>query len=86
MHVRLLTIAAAGLMSTSAFAAQPPVKAQVRPAAQPQPAPAQVMLASADDSQTASAADQPVQAPAKKPVRGRVTTCRCGDEPPQPEK
>ena len=86
MHVRLLTIAAAGLMSTSAFAAQQPAKPQLRPAVEPQPAAAQVILASADDSRTVSAADQQVQATPKKPVRGRVTTCRCGDEPAQPER
>jgi hypothetical protein len=84
MNARFIPIATAALMSTSAFAAEP-VKPPVQPAAQPQPAHAQVMLASADDVRTPSAADQQVPASQERP-RGRVTTCRCGDPQPQPEQ
>ena len=80
MHGRFALIAVAALMSTSAFAAEP-VKPPVQPAVQPQPARAQVVLASADDVRIPSTADQQAAATPKRP-RGRVTTCRCGD--PQP--
>jgi hypothetical protein len=84
MRVRFMPIAAATLMSTGAFAAEP-VKPPVQHAAQRQPAPAQVVLASADDIRAPSAADQQVTTVPKRP-RGRVTTCRCGDPQAQPEQ
>lgn len=84
MHARFVLIAAATVMSTSAFAAEP-VKPPVQPAAQPQTTTAQVVLASADDVRTPSASDQQSTTPPKRP-RGRVTTCRCGDSAAQPEQ
>ena len=84
MPVRFVLIAAATLTSGTAFAAQP-VKPPVQPAAQPQPAPAQVLLASVDDVRAPSTADQPASTPAKRPRIGRVTTCRCGGQEAQPD-
>ena len=76
MHARFVLIAAATLISGSAFAAGP-AKPPVPAAQQPQPAQPQVVLASADDLRGASA-DQPTQSPPKRRI-ARVTTCRCGD-------
>ena len=84
MHVRFVLIAVAMVTSSSAFAAEP-AKPPVQPAAQPQPAPAQVVLASADDVRAPLASDQQAPTPAKRPRIGRVTTCRCGDQPAQPD-
>lgn len=84
MHARLVLIAAASVMSTSAFAAEP-VKPPVQPAAQPQTATAQVLLASADEVRAPSSRDQQSTLPPKRP-HGRVTTCRCGDSQGQPEQ
>ena len=84
MTARFVLIAAAALVSTSAFAAEP-VKPPVQPAAQPQPARPQVVLASGEDVRAPSAADQQMPAVPKRP-RGRVTTCRCGDPQPEPEQ
>ena len=83
MHARFVLIAAASLASGTAFAAEP-VKPPVQPAGQRQPAPPQVVLASADDVRVPSTTEQPQTAP-KRP-RGRVTTCRCGDPEAQPEQ
>lgn len=84
MLVRFILIAAATLTGGTALAAQP-VKPPVQPAAQPQPAPPQVVLASADDVRTPPSADQQAATPPKRP-RGRVTTCRGGDPQVQPEQ
>ena len=74
MYARFVLIAAASLVSASAFAGDAP-SVPVHPAAQPQSAP--VVLASADQVRAPSA-DQ--QAPAQPKRRiARVTTCRCGD-------
>jgi hypothetical protein len=83
MRVRFVLIAAASLAGGTAFAAEP-VKPPAQPAAQRQPAPAQVVLASADELRVPSTTEQPQTAP-KRP-RGRVTTCRCGDSEAQPEQ
>ena len=85
MHARFVLIAAASLISGTAFAAEP-VKPQVQPAAQQRPAPAQVVLASADDVRLPSASDQQPSTAPKRPRVGRVTTCRCGDPQAQPEQ
>ena len=77
MHARFVLIAAASLVSAQAFAADAP-KAPVQPAAQPQSAPASVVLASADEVRAPSA-DQPAPAPQKRRI-ARVTTCRCGGQ------
>jgi hypothetical protein len=85
MNARFILIAAAALTSVGASAAEPSKPAQ-QPSAQPQHASPQVVLASAaqvtpapDDQQA-----QPTATPPKKRV-GRVTTCRCGDQLPQPD-
>lgn len=87
MNARFVLISAA-LMSASAFAAEPP-KAPVHPADQQQPAPAQVVLASAADNH-ASTPDPQSGTATKRPRVARVTTCRCGgqeaDPPAQPEQ
>lgn len=87
MHTRFILIAAASLLSTAAIAAEPTKTAEPTPAQpQPQPQPAHVVLASADDVHApAPAGQQQASAPAKRRV-GRVTTCRCGDQQPQPEE
>jgi len=85
MHVRFVLFAAATLISASAFAAEP-IKPPVQPAAQQQLAPAQVVLASADDVRTPPVGDQQVPTPPKRPRVARVTTCRCGDPQAQPEQ
>ena len=79
MPVRFVLIAAAALTSTNAFAADAP-KAPVQAAAQPQSAPAKVVLASADDVRGPSA--EPQATAPKRPHVGRVTTCRCGGQVP----
>jgi hypothetical protein len=89
MHARFILIAAATLVSTTAFAADAP-SAPVHPAAQPQSAPAPVVLASADEVR-APVTDSQAPAPQKRRV-ARVTTCRCGgqdattDPESQPER
>ena len=87
MNARFVLISAA-LMSASAFAAESP-KPTVQPADHRQPAPAQVVLASAGEAHSApSEAQSPT--PAKRPRLARVTTCRCGgqdsDAQTQPEQ
>ena len=84
MFARFVLIAAIALASEPASAAAP-AKPASRPHVQPQPAPSEVVLASADDVTTPPATSQ--QAPAAPKRRlGRVTTCRCGDQPAQPEQ
>lgn len=85
MSVRALVIAAATLMSASVLSAQPP-KAPAHPQAQPLSRPAEVVLASADETGNAAPDANPQNsAPPKHPRVARVTTCRCGD-PQQPEE
>lgn len=85
MHARFILIAAAALTSAAAFAAEPS-KPAPQPSAQPQHASPQVVLASAAQVAPAPADPQaqPAAATPKKRV-GRVTTCRCGDQLPQPD-
>jgi hypothetical protein len=89
MFSRFVLIAAATLMSASAYAAGP-ARPSAQSAAQPQPesqvAPAQVMLASADDVRASATADQQAPAARKRPRIARVTTCRCGDPQAQQEQ
>ena len=84
MQARFVLIAALTAMSSQAFAVEPAKPAQ-QPAAQPQQAPADVVLASAERVQTpAPASQQPTVAP--KPHRmGRLMSCRCGDQQAQPD-
>jgi hypothetical protein len=86
MHARFVLIAAAMLTSVNAFAAEPSKPAPPT-SAQPQHGSPQVVLASAAQVASPAPADaqpQAVPTPPKKRV-GRVTTCRCGDQPPQPD-
>jgi hypothetical protein len=79
MSVRAVLIVAATLMSASTLSAEPP-KAPAHPQAHPQSRPAEVVLASADESANASpGVTEQNPAPAKRPRVARVTTCRCGD-------
>jgi hypothetical protein len=78
MHARLALFAAAALLSANAFAAEPH-KAPEHPPAQPQAASPALVLASADGVRTSAPADQSTNPPLKRPIVGRVTTCRCGD-------
>jgi hypothetical protein len=79
LYSRFALIAVASLVTSSAFAAdtaQPPAHPTTE-----QQRPAQVVLASADDTHsTATASDQ--SSPAPKRRIARVTTCRCGDPAP----
>ncbi len=83
MFVRFVLIAALALAGEPASAAAP-AKPISQPQA-PQPAPREVVLASADDVTAPAAASQQVPTAPKRRV-GRVTTCRCGDQPAQPEQ
>jgi hypothetical protein len=86
MNTRFILIAAAALTSASAFAAEPSKPAQ-HASAQPQHASPQVVLASASEAPSPGpSAEQAQEAPAAPKKRvGRVTTCRCGDQLPQPD-
>ena len=85
MHARFVLIMASIFVSGPAFAAEP-AKPPVQPATQQRPAPAQVVLASADDVRVPSDTDQQAQSAPKRPRVGRITTCRCGDPQAQPEQ
>jgi len=84
MFARFVLIAAIALASEPASAAAP-AKPASQPQARPQPAPSEVVLASADDVTTPTTTSQQVPAVPKRRL-GRVTTCRCGDQPAQPEQ
>lgn len=78
--MRLSIIAAALALSAGvAVAASRQEPSDPKAPASAQPAPAQIVLASARDQPAAAA--QPGTVPAKRRI-ARVTTCRCGD--PQP--
>jgi hypothetical protein len=80
MHARSLLIAAAALTCASIAAAEP-AKPVVRDANANTGRPAAVVLASAEQVQAPLQVPQdPNAAPAKPARRGRVTTCRCGDQ------
>jgi hypothetical protein len=83
MHVRFVLIAAATLVSGQALAAGP---AKPAPKIQPQPehVSPQVVLASGLDVHTTPPVDPQAAATPKRRV-ARVTTCRCGDDAPQPD-
>jgi hypothetical protein len=84
MFVRFVLIAALAFAGEPAAAAAP-AKPASQPQSQSQPAPREVVLASADDVATpATTSQQPPAAPKRRV--GRVTTCRCGDQPAQPEQ
>jgi hypothetical protein len=83
MHARSLLIAAAALTVASVAAAEP-AKPEAAKANANASRPAAVVLASADQVSTpVPTAQDPNAAPAKPARRGRVTTCRCGDQTAQ---
>ena len=85
MNARLILIAAAALTSVNAFAAEPSKPAQ-EPSAQPQHASPQVVLASAAQVANPAPTDPQAQVPATpSKKRGRVSTCRCAGQLPQPD-
>ncbi|HEX3677567.1 MAG TPA: hypothetical protein VHU79_09285 [Sphingomicrobium sp.] len=84
MFARFVLIAAIVLASEPVCAAAP-AKPASQPQAQPQAAPSEVVLASADDVATPPTTSQQAPAAPKRRI-GRVTTCRCGDQPAQPEQ
>jgi len=79
-----LTVIAGLVMIGSAAVAQPPKDASK--SVSPKQQPAQIVLASADPirSPTTDATKVAVE-PAKRRITPRVTTCRCGDLPVEPE-
>ena len=79
MHARLMAIAAAALTLGTAAFADPPKTRDAHPAQQASP-PAQVVFASADQSEEPTPPTQQATPPVKRPRVGRVTTCRCGDQ------
>lgn len=81
--MRAPIIAVALALMPGVAAAAEPAKSDSKPPATARPAPAKVVLASADDRHGRIAATLPDTAPAKRRV-ARVTTCRCGD--PQPDE
>ena len=83
MFARFVLIAAIALASGPAYAA--PAKPAPPPPSQPQRAPHEIVLASADNVGTPPANAQQAPAPPKRRI-GRVTTCRCGDQSAQPEQ
>lgn len=83
MHARFVLIAAAALMSTSAFAADPTSPAP-QPPARPESSTPKVVLASANIEQPSTPSTQQAPATPKRRV-GRVTSCRCGDQQAQPD-
>jgi hypothetical protein len=84
MSVRLLVIATAVTIGTSALA-EPP-KTTDRETGQRVSRPAEVVLASADQVRTPDQVAQQNAAPVKRPRVGRVTSCRCGDQQAQPDE
>ena len=81
MRVRLLVAAFAGLSFAAAAVAEP-AKAPVQKAGQPADRPVELVVASADTVRAAEVAETQPDAPAKRERKARVTTCRCGDQPP----
>lgn len=83
MYARIVTIAAAALLASTSVNAAEPVKKPVPEAKQPEVRSSPVILASADQLSpegASSAAPPPV-----KHRAGRITTCRCGGDPQQPQ-
>lgn len=83
MHARLAIFAAATLIGSAAFAADPSSPPRNQPD-QPQPRPAAIVLAAVDQVTPAEA--EPQVQPAPRHRVARVTTCRCGDQQAQPEE
>lgn len=84
MFARFVLIAVGALACEPAYAAAPQ-KPAPQPQVQPQQAPREVVLASADDVSAPPATPQQAPSAPKRRI-GRVTTCRCGDQSAQPEQ
>lgn len=84
MAARVVMIAAALSLSTSAFAADP-AKPDPRDAQASAPAARELVLASADVKSPPPTGDSQLAAPVKRRT-ARVTTCRCGDPQPRNEQ
>ena len=84
MDGRYLLIATAALAFAGAAAAEP-AKPAAQPATQPTAQkPAEVVMASAEQSPApAVVAEAQAASPAKKPRAARVTSCRCAGQTPQ---
>ena len=81
MRPHLLIAALAGLSMAAAVAAEP-AKAPVRNAEQAAERPAAVVVASVNEPRAEDVTSEPrAEAPVKQ-RRGRVTSCRCGDQNP----
>ena len=88
MFARSILIAAAVALGAGSAAFAEPAKAPRPEPAGQQAAATPVLLASANVEHAAAAgvsaaAGDPAASPAKRPRRGRVTTCRCADTPNQ---
>ena len=82
MRAHLLMIGVAGF-SLAAVSVAEPAKAPVQKASQPTAPAAEVVVASADEVQPAATTPSKTDAaPAKKPRRARVISCRCGGDAP----
>ena len=84
---RYLLIASAALAFAGAAAAEP-AKPAGQPSAQPpSQRPAEVVLASAEQTPAPAVITQAqAAAPAKKPRAARVTSCRCAGQTPESER
>ncbi|HET7606617.1 MAG TPA: hypothetical protein VFK28_11180 [Sphingomicrobium sp.] len=89
MLARFVLIAVATLTSAAASAdepAKPPVQPAAEQPAPPHAATPQIVLASANVAGAPSTAAEPKAANPPRRRMGRVTTCRCGGQQPQPEQ
>jgi hypothetical protein len=76
MHGRLVMIAAAALVASGAFAAEP-ARDSANSNSEPQRPTAPIVLASAETVQQPGTAEQHSPTPPKRRI-ARVTKCRCG--------
>jgi hypothetical protein len=83
MRVHLTVIA--GLLAIAGRAGAEPAKTAVPAPAEPQHRSAPIMLASAEIGHAPTSPETGQPAPAKRRI-ARVTTCRCGDQQPDPEQ
>ena len=87
MYGRYLMIVSAALVFAGAAVAEPAKPANQTAAKPATDRPAEVVLASADQTITPTAVSQAQAAtPAKKPRAARVTTCRCAGQTPPNEQ
>ena len=87
MYGRYLMIVSAALVYAGAAAAEPAKPASTTAAQPANDRPAEVVLASADQTITTTPVAQAQSAtPAKKPRAARVTTCRCAGQTPPTEQ